>query len=210
MELTGLYAITDPSLLPGARLLSAARAAIDGGASVLQYRNKLADAATRLREAEALNALCREAGACFLVNDDIELAQACGAHGVHLGQRDGAIEDARALLGADAMIGQTCHASLALALAAQAAGANYVAFGRFFPSRTKPEAPPASLDWLPEARAAIDIPIVAIGGVTVENAPLLIRAGADAVAVIHDLFSAADVAARARDFADLFTRGNPR
>lgn len=207
MEIAGLYAITDPDLLPGERLLDAARAAITGGAALLQYRNKHADAATRLREAEQLNLFCRDAGVLFLVNDDMELAQACGAHGVHLGQRDGAIDDARALLGAEAIIGQTCHASLELALAAQAAGANYVAFGRFFPSRTKPAATPAAVEWLPQARAAIDIPIVAIGGVTVANAPHLITAGADAVAVIHDLFSAADVAARARDFAALFNRG---
>ncbi len=207
MEIAGLYAITDPDLLPGERLLEAARAAIDGGAAVLQYRNKQADAARRLREAEQLCVLCRDAGVLFLVNDDVELALACGAHGVHLGQRDGAVDDARALLGPDAVIGQTCHASLELALAAQAAGASYVAFGRFFPSRTKPAASPAAAEWLPQARAAIDIPIVAIGGVTVENAPLLINAGADAVAVIHDLFSTADVAARARAFADLFNRG---
>lgn len=209
MEIAGLYAITDPDLLPGERLLDAARAAIDGGAAVLQYRNKQADPARRLLEAEQLNLVCRDAGVLFLVNDDIELAQACGAHGVHLGQRDGAIDDARALLGADAVIGQTCHASLELALAAQAAGANYVAFGRFFPSRTKPQATPAAAGWLPQARAAIDIPIVAIGGITVANAPQLITAGADAVAVIHDLFSVADVAARARDFAALFNRGTP-
>ena len=210
MQIAGLYAITDPVLLPGDRLVDATSRAIDGGAAVVQYRNKLADTATRMREAEILNALCRDAGVLFLVNDDIELALACGAHGVHLGQRDGAIDDARALLGANAIVGQTCHASLELALAAQAAGANYVAFGRFFPSKTKPQALPADIALLPRARAAIDIPIVAIGGVTVANAATLIHAGADAVAVIHDLFSAADVATRARDFAALFNQGTNR
>ncbi|MFP5382637.1 MAG: thiamine phosphate synthase [Gammaproteobacteria bacterium] len=205
----GLYAITDPGLLPGPQLLDAVRAALVGGASTVQYRNKTADAATRLREATSLTILCRDAGALFLVNDDVALALACGAHGVHLGQQDGAVESARTRLGGDAVIGQTCHASLALALAAQAAGADYVAFGRFFPSRTKPLAPPAGITLLPEARAVLHIPIVAIGGVTVDNAPQLIAAGADAVAVIHDLFSAGDVAARAHDFAALFTRGQP-
>lgn len=202
--IAGLYAITDPALTPGPRLPDAVRAALDGGAGIVQYRNKPADTASRLREAEALNALCRDAGALFLVNDDMLLAQAVGAHGVHLGQRDGAIDEARALLGADAVIGQTCHASLDLALSAQAAGADYVAFGRFFPSRTKPDAAPASLGLLPRARGVLDIPIVAIGGVTVDNAPELLRRGADAIAVIHGLFSADDVRQRARRFQQLF------
>lgn len=205
----GLYAITDPGLLPGPQLLKAVRAALAGGVRIVQYRNKAADAATRLREATALTVLCRDAGALCLVNDDVALALACGAHGVHLGQQDGALDAAREQLGATAIIGQTCHASLARALAAQAAGADYVAFGRFFPSRTKPLAPPAPPTLLPEARAVLHIPIVAIGGVTVDNAPQLIAAGADAVAVIHDLFSANDVAARARAFAALFNRGQP-
>lgn len=205
----GLYAITDPGLLPGARLPDAVRAALAGGVRIVQYRNKPADAATRLGEATLLAQLCHEAGALFLVNDDVALALACGAHGVHLGQQDGAIDAARERLGEAAVIGQTCHASISLALAAQSAGADYVAFGRFFPSRTKPLAPPADLALLPEARAALRIPVVAIGGVTVDNAPRLIAAGADAVGVIHDLFSADDIAARAREFAALFNRGQP-
>lgn len=205
----GLYAITDPSLLPGERLHAGVRDAISGGARLVQYRNKDADPATRLREAARLAQLCRDAGALFLVNDDVELAAACDAHGVHLGQRDGAVDAARARLGAAALIGQTCHASLELALAAQAAGASYVAFGRFFPSRTKPQASPADITLLPQARDALRIPVVAIGGVTPENAPALIAAGASAVAVIHALFSADDIAARARTFSRLFDPGVP-
>lgn len=202
----GLYAITDPVLLPDeTRLRQGVQAALAGGARIVQYRNKAADAAVRLREATALAMLCREAGALFLVNDDAALALASGAHGVHLGQRDGALPDARALLGDDAVIGQTCHASLELALAAQQAGASYVAFGRFFPSRTKPQASPAGISLLPRAREALHIPVVAIGGVTVDNASVLIDAGADAIAVIHDLFSADDITRRAREFSDLFT-----
>lgn len=207
MQLVGLYAITDPDLLPGMQLVEAAAAAIDGGATIVQYRNKRADSATRRREAEILNTLCREAGALLLINDDIDLALSCGAHGVHLGQQDGTIAEARARLGDDAVIGQSCYASLERAITAQAAGANYVAFGRFFASHTKPQAAPAEIALLAEARAVIDIPIVAIGGVTVANAPALIRAGADAVAVIHGLFGATDVAARAREFTALFNRG---
>lgn len=207
MRIAGLYAITDPDLLPAAKLFDAVRAAIEGGATVVQYRNKRADAGVRLHEAERLNAICRATGALFIVNDDVVLAEACGAHGVHLGQRDGAIEAAREVLGSNAVIGQTCHASLPLALAAEAAGADYVAFGRFFPSRTKPEAPPADLSLLPQAGAALEIPIVAIGGITTGNASLAIHAGADAIAVIHDLFSADDIAARARELAGLFSQG---
>ncbi|MFZ5723059.1 MAG: thiamine phosphate synthase [Pseudomonadota bacterium] len=200
----GLYAITDPQWLPGTRLPDGVRAALDGGARIVQYRNKAADAATRLREATQLATLCRDRGALFLANDDIELALACNAHGVHLGQQDGAVAAARARLGDGAIVGQTCHSSLELALAAEQAGASYVAFGRFFPSHTKPLAPPAPLALLPEARQRLRIPIVAIGGVTVDNAPSLIAAGADAVAVIHDLFSVHDIAGRAQRFAALF------
>lgn len=202
----GLYAITDPELLPGPRLPDGVRAAIAGGARLVQYRNKQADAATRLREATQLAQICRDAGVFFLANDDIELARACNAHGVHLGQRDGAVAAARDILGAAALIGQTCHASLDLAFTAEANGADYVAFGRFFPSRTKPLAPPADLALLPQARQRLRIPVVAIGGVTVDNAPTLIAAGASSVAVIHGLFAADDITARAREFAALFTR----
>lgn len=203
-SIAGLYAITDPALTPGDTLRDAVRAALAGGAAMVQYRNKHADAATQRHEAQQLNRLCRDAGAIFLVNDSCELALAVGAHGVHLGQHDGAIAAARKQLGAAAIIGQTCHDSLPHALAAQQAGANYVAFGRFFPSHTKPDAPPAALSLLPQARAVLDIPIVAIGGITLQNAPLLIEAGAQAVAVIHHLFSAPDIRAQARAFQQLF------
>lgn len=207
-DIAGLYAITDPGLLPGTRLPDAVRDALDGGARIIQYRNKQADPATRLREATRLARLCRDAGATFLVNDDVALALACDAHGVHLGQGDGAVETARERLGSGAVIGQTCHASIVLARAAQHAGASYVAFGRFFPSLTKPQATPADPALLPAARLELAIPIVAIGGITVSSAPQLITAGAHAIAVIHALFSADDIAARAREFATLFTRGH--
>lgn len=205
LRIAGLYVITDPELLPGGRLESAVQHAIAGGARIVQYRNKHADATTRLREATRLAQCCRDANVLFLVNDDVELALICGAHGVHLGQQDSAVVNARTRLGSTAVIGQTCHASLALALAAESAGASYVAFGRFFPSRTKPHASPADISLLPQAKAALRIPIVAIGGVTVDNAPLLINAGADSIAVIHDLFSANDIRARAHAYTKLFS-----
>ncbi len=203
--IAGLYAITDPDLMPRKKLFDAVYLALAGGAAIVQYRNKRADTTAQRSEARILQKLCADAGAIFLVNDDATLAQAVGADGVHLGQGDGAVAAARALLGADAIIGQTCHASLELAQAAQHAGANYVSFGRFFPSHTKPLAPSAAVTLLPMARAVLDIPIVAIGGITVHNAPLLIAAGADAVAVIHDLFSVPDIRGRARAFRELFS-----
>ncbi|MFC2970624.1 thiamine phosphate synthase [Azotobacter bryophylli] len=204
--LRGLYAITDSQLLAGGRLLPYVAAALAGGTRLLQYRDKSADAARRLDEAGALAELCARHGAALIVNDDLELAARLGV-GLHLGQEDGSLAAARARLGEAAIIGGTCHARLDLAERAVAEGASYVAFGRFFNSNTKPGAPAATPELLEQARARIARPIVAIGGVTLETAPGLIRRGADMVAVIHALFaadSAAEVERRARAFAQLF------
>lgn len=198
----GLYAITDRALLAG-RLLPAVEAALQGGAAVLQYRDKSSDAARRRGEAEALLALCRRYRVPLLINDDIELALAVGADGVHLGRGDGALAAARTALGADAIIGATCHDSLAFAAEAVAAGADYLAFGAFHPSTTKPGAQPAPLSVLSAAKG-LGRPVVAIGGITVDNAPPLLAAGADFVAVISDLFAGPDIAERARAYAALF------
>lgn len=207
MKLRGLYAITDSQLLDGGRLLPYVEAALKGGARLLQYRDKSDDASRRLREAEALRELCERHGAQLLINDDAELAARLGV-GVHLGQTDGSLAAARALLGRQAVIGGTCHASLELAERAIAEGANYVAFGRFFNSQTKPGAPAASVELLEQARARFpQVPRVAIGGVTLDNAPELISHGADLIAVIHALFaadSAAEVEQRTRAFSQLF------
>ncbi|WP_137888485.1 thiamine phosphate synthase [Pseudomonas sp. 2FE] len=205
-KLRGLYAITDSQLLAGGKLLPYVEAALDGGARLLQYRDKSTDQARRLREAEALRSLCERYGASLLINDDAELAARLGV-GVHLGQGDGSLAAGRALLGRQAIIGATCHAQLELAEQAVREGASYVAFGRFFNSNTKPGAPAATLELLQQARARLSLPIVAIGGVTLETAPQLIAHGASMLAVIHALFSAEnaqDVARRARAFSDLF------
>lgn len=202
--LRGLYAITDDTLLAG-RLLPAVAAALAGGCRLVQYRSKQPDAARRREEAGALVALCHHHGAQLLVNDDPLLAQAIGADGVHLGQDDMPLAEARALLGPAAIIGITCHDSLALAQVAVQGGASYVAFGRFFPSGTKPVAPPAPLDILTAARKTLAIPVVAIGGITLDNAPIALAAGADMLAVAGDLFAAPDITARARAYTDLFT-----
>ncbi|HUE91142.1 thiamine phosphate synthase [Pseudomonas sp.] len=205
MKLRGLYAITDSELLKG-KLLPYVEAALKGGATLLQYRDKSSDDARRLREAEALRELCNRYGAALIINDDAELAARLGV-GLHLGQGDGSLSVARALLGRKAIIGGTCHAQLELAEAAAKEGASYVAFGRFFNSNTKPGAPAADVELLAAAKAKINLPIVAIGGVTLDNAPALIAHGASMVAVVHGLFgadSAAEVERRARAFSELF------
>ncbi|MGH8214245.1 MAG: thiamine phosphate synthase [Rhodanobacteraceae bacterium] len=197
---TGLYAITDG---PREDLCAVVRAALEGGATMLQYRDKTRDADRRLREARALAALCTEFRAPLIVNDDIELARASGAAGVHLGESDEAISVARAALGANAIIGVSCHDSLERARDAAAEGADYLAFGAFFPSTTKPGARHATPDLLRKARG-LDRPLVAIGGITAENGGSLIAAGADFLAVISALFRTRDVRAQARRFAKLF------
>lgn len=207
MKLRGLYAITDSELLKG-KLLPYVEAALKGGATLLQYRDKSSDEARRLREAEALRELCNRYGAALIINDDAELAARLGV-GLHLGQGDGSLSVARALLGRKAIIGGTCHAQLELAEAAAKEGASYVAFGRFFNSTTKPGAPAADAELLTAAKAKINLPIVAIGGVTLDNVPELIAHGASMVAVVHGLFgadSAAEVERRARAFSALFTQ----
>jgi len=205
MKLRGLYAITDSQLLAG-RFLSHVEAALEGGVCLLQYRDKSDDAARRLREAEGLMKLCERYGTHLLINDDAELAARLGV-GVHLGQTDGPLTPARALLGRRAIIGSTCHASLELAAQAASEGASYVAFGRFFNSVTKPGAPAANVELLEQARAQVKLPIAVIGGITLDNAAPLVAHGADLLAVIHGLFgadSAQEVTRRARAFNALF------
>lgn len=198
----GLYAITDDRLLAG-RLLAAVSAALTGGAVMVQYRNKSGDDARRLTEASSLLALCRRHGVPLLINDDVELALAIGADGVHLGRGDGSLQTARARLGPDAIIGATCHGSLAFAEQAVSAGASYLAFGAMHASATKPDTLPATLDTLTAAQR-FGLPLVAIGGISADNAPPIIAAGADYVAVVSDLWTAPDIAARARTFSNLF------
>lgn len=201
MKLRGLYAITDGQLLAG-RFLSYVEAALDGGVTLLQYRDKSGDEARRLREASELLKLCERYKTRLIINDDAELAARLGV-GVHLGQTDGSLPDARALLGHRAVVGATCHGSLELARKAKADGATYVAFGRFFASHTKPDAPAVPLELLGQVRASVNLPIAVIGGITVDNAPQLVEHGADLLAVVHGLFgveTAAEVTRRAKAF----------
>ncbi|MEP6512103.1 MAG: thiamine phosphate synthase [Dokdonella sp.] len=196
----GLYAITDG---PRNDLFAACTSALEGGAAILQYRDKNTGRARRLQEARALQALCKRHRVPLIVNDDIELAAAVGAAGVHLGENDAAIESARARLGETAIIGVSCYDSLAHARAAAAAGASYLAFGAFFASVTKPLARRAPVQLLRDAKP-LGLPLVAIGGITPANARELIDAGADAIAVVSGLFGQPDVRAAARHFAALF------
>lgn len=198
----GLYAIT-PDELNTVELLRQVRLALQGGARILQYRNKLADAALRLTQAAELRGLTREFAATFIVNDDAKLAALVDADGVHLGGEDGSIDTARALLGEAKLIGVSCYNRFELAEQAARDGADYVAFGAFFSSTVKPDAPVASLELLRQARSNLTLPIVAIGGITLQNGSQLFAAGANALAAISAIFYAPDIEQAARQFSAL-------
>ena len=199
----GVYAIT-PETADTERLLTQVEAALAGGVAAVQYRDKSDDVARRHEQASELVALCRRFKVPLIVNDDLRLADLCDADGVHLGRDDASLREARIILGKDKFVGTSCYQSLDLALAAQAAGADYVAFGSFFPSPTKPDAARASLDLLRAATPVIQVPLIAIGGITLANAPLLLDAGADSLAVLSALFYAPDIRAGAHDLNQLF------
>lgn len=202
MAVNGLYAITPDNHSPHdfPALLEAVKAALAGGARVLQYRDKPQPNPGLI---PALLQVCRAAGATLIINDDVQLATL--ADGVHLGRDDMDIAEARKVLGPDKVIGVSCYNDLDRAIQAESAGADYVAFGSMFASPTKPDAPRASLDLIRDAKKHLRIPVVAIGGITLQNAASLVEAGADAVAVINAVFSAADITQTARNFSDLFT-----
>lgn len=196
----GLYAITDG---PRDDLVSAVETVLAGGAVLVQYRDKTNDAIRRLTEARALVACCARYGVMLIVNDDTELAAAAGAAGVHLGERDVDVATARAQLGANAIIGVSCYASAERATELAAAGADYLAFGAFFASPTKPAAHRAAPDLLRQS-ASLGKPLVAIGGITPDNARVLLDAGVDLLAVISGVFGQPDPHAAAARYAALF------
>lgn len=205
-RLRGLYAITqDDPLLP--RLSALVTAALEGGVKWVQYRNKTAPQALRRAQAAELLRICRAAGARLIVNDDVWLAIEIGADGAHISQKDapgGSIKTAREALGSHRILGVSCHGDLAVAEAAAAADATYLAFGSIFASSTKPDAPRCGLDILREAKTRFNLPVVAIGGITLRNAHEALAAGADMLAVCSDLFNAMDIKRRAKDYGKLF------
>ncbi len=203
--ISGLYAIT-PERPDTAYLLDQVRAALAGGARVVQYRSKSRDVALLHEQASELLALCHESGVPLIINDNLRLADLTGADGVHLGREDGSPRQARMVLGPEKLIGVSCYNNLELAQEAEREGADYVAFGSFFPSLTKPGAVAAPLELLRQAKAILHVPIVAIGGITTSNAPALIEAGATAVAVISGLFDASDIKQAAQQYSQLFTQ----
>lgn len=203
MMFAGLYAIT-PDLGDTNDLLLRVRAVLTGGARVLQYRNKTASPALRQEQAQALQQLCAEFAVPLIINDHLDLALAVDAAGLHLGGDDGDIAAARAQLGPGKLLGASCYDRIDLAQKAVAAGADHIAFGSFFPSSVKPGAVRPPLDLISRAKSQFRLPVVAIGGITPQNAPQLIAAGVDAVAVITAVFNAPDIAAAARDFVALF------
>ncbi len=197
----GLYAIT-PDIPDRGKLLDMVLDALEGGLAALQYRCKSLEPWQQASEAKALAAACRTRKVPFILNDSVELAMAAGADGVHLGKDDGDVATARAKLKGK-LLGASCYNSVEAAAAAVGAGADYVAFGSVFTSSTKPDAVRAELSLFNEARA-LGVPLCAIGGITLQNAPQLVAAGADLLAVITDLFDAPDITARARQYARLF------
>jgi thiamine-phosphate pyrophosphorylase len=203
--LRGLYAVT-PECADTARLLGAVDSALAGGVRLLQYRSKSPDAALRLEQVVALRTLCRRYGVPLIVNDSLELAVRAEADGLHVGRDDVAPVEARRVLGARRIVGVSCYDRLDRAREAEATGADYVAFGSFFPSTIKPDAPRPSLDLIARARRVVRLPIVAIGGITRDNAEQLIDVGAHMIAAINAIFAASDIERATRDLAALFEK----
>jgi len=200
----GLYAITDSTLTPPGSMLLQVQQALAGGARMLQYRDKSGEFRVRKAQAEALLTLCRQVAVPLIINDDVELARSVGADGVHLGREDPQLESSRRILGPNAIIGVSCYNDFELALRAEQSGADYVAFGRFFASTTKPKAVSASIDLLRRASRELKIPTVAIGGITPENGAALVTAGVDMLAVIQGVFGQPDIRAVCAQFNLLF------
>lgn len=201
-SINGLYAIT-PDIADTDLLLAKVEAALRGGVNMLQYRNKTANHKLQTQQAQAILPLCRQYNVPLIINDSVKLCLTLDADGVHLGADDGNLAEVRARLGSSKILGASCYNRFDLALQAQKAGASYVAFGACFSSSTKPNATKASLDLFEQAKK-LQIPIVAIGGITLENAAKLKESGADAIAVIGALFNAADIAKTSQQFTQLF------
>jgi len=199
----GLYAIT-PDMADSNTLLQKTQLAIEGGAFMVQYRSKIHDREVKMQQCAAILRLCREYKIPCIINDDVDMCRVLQADGVHLGEKDDNIAEVRRILGDDAIIGSSCYDQLNRAKKAQKEGASYVAFGAMFETLTKPHAPRATLELLREAKSQIQIPIVAIGGITMNNAHDVIETGIDAIAVINSLFEAKTIKETAEIFSKMF------
>jgi len=203
-QLRGLYAITDSHLIPEVSFDDYITRVLRGGARIIQYRDKSNDTEKRLSQARVLRGLCNQYGALLIINDDIELAVNSYADGVHLGQGDAELSDARNQLGNNAIIGLSCYDQLESAITAEKQGADYVAFGAVYSSPTKPDAATVSLDTLRNAKSKLSIPVCAIGGINSQNAGTVVSTGVDMIAVISDLFAHDDIQARSKALSKLF------
>lgn len=203
-RLKGLYAITDEQLITRQLFSQAIESALQGGAKIIQYRDKSDDQQKRFQQATILHTLCQQYQATSIINDDIELAKAVNADGVHLGKDDASLIRARQTLGDKAIIGVSCYNDLSLAIAAEKNRANYVAFGAIFSSSTKPGAVVAGLDIIATAKQQLSIPVCTIGGISDKNIPQVIKQGADMAAVISSLFSAHDIKHTAQNLSQYF------
>jgi len=203
-RLHGLYAITDATLQRPDQLAGHVAEAIEGGATIIQYRDKSSDHEFRLWQARQLAGLCREHEVPLIINDDVQLAIECGAQGVHLGDSDTDPGSARHLLGDDAIIGISCYNRWQRAEQSAQLDVDYIAFGRFFPSRTKPKAAQANLELLTRASRELALPVAAIGGITPHNGDALVLAGARMLAVVQGVFASTDIRQAATAYANLF------
>lgn len=192
-KLKGLYAITDQQLIAEQAFNHTIELALQGGTKIIQYRDKSNNNQKRFQQASELCSLCKKYQAISIINDDIALAKAVNADGIHLGKNDGSIAEARKILGAAAIIGVSCYDDLSLATTAEKQSADYVAFGAIFPSPTKPEASKARPEIIADAKNKLSIPVCAIGGITEKNIAQLIQQGTDMAAVISSLFAANDI-----------------
>lgn len=203
-SIQGLYVITDPSLSSNETIIADVEQALKGGATIVQFRDKASSEEIKLAIANQLRALCHRHHATFIINDSISLAKTCQADGVHIGKDDDDIELARQQLGENAIIGVSCYNDIERAMEMASRGADYVAFGRFFTSKTKPDAPAADINTLTIAKQVLPVPVVAIGGIDQQNASRLIDAGADSIAVIQGVFAQENIEESAQSLASLF------
>jgi thiamine-phosphate pyrophosphorylase len=203
-KLRGLYAITDTKLIPRQRFVETVEAAVRGGATMVQLREKDTPRPELIRLGRELLAVTRRYGALLIINDHPSVAQEIGADGAHVGREDPPVAEARALLGPQAIIGASCYGDVGRAVAAEQDGADYVAFGTPFPSPTKTKRTDLSLEIFRQVKQHVKVPVFAIGGITIDNVQPVIDAGADGIAVVSGVFGAADVEAAARALAELF------